>query len=318
MLSYTVVIPSKYPIPDMTDMLDKLKGAAVFSSLDMKSAFNQLPLHEESRNLTAFTTPDGLRRYTRCCFGLSSIPAAFQKVMDSILAELPGVQVYLDDIIIFGESKEQHARLQQVLDRLGEYQVTLNEKCTFGATSLEFLGFTVAKNGFKVSENRVKGMQDMKSPRTTKQLQSALGLFGFYARFVSGFSTLVDPLRAALKADRFQWSTELETCFREVISKIINSSVPSVLAMYDPDLPTTVTSDASDVGLGAVLSQSHPEGERVVSFASVTLSDAQRRYSVTEREALAVKWSKEHWHKYLFGSPYEPTIRLCSPSCPKG
>ncbi|XP_043246361.1 uncharacterized protein K02A2.6-like [Amphibalanus amphitrite] len=297
------VMPSKYPLPDMMDMLDKLKGAAVFSSLDMKSAFNQLPLHEESRNLTAFMTPDGLRRYTRCCFGLSSIPAAFQKVMDNILAGLSGVQVYVDDIIIFGENQDQHdARLQQVLARLKEYQVTLNEeKCTFSTTSLEFLGFTVTKNGFKVSENRVKGMRDMKSPSTAKQLQSALGLFGFYARFVSDFSTLVDPLRATLKAERFQWTQELETCFREVISKIINSSA---LTMYDPDRPTVVTSDASDVGLGAVLSQIYPEGERVVSFASATLSDTQRKYSVTEREALAAKWSVEHWHKYLFGTHF--------------
>ena len=297
------VIPSKHPLPDMTDMLDTLKGAAVFSSLDMKSAFNQLPLHEESRDLTAFMTPDGLRRYTRCCFGLSSIPAAFQKVMDMILSGLEGVQVYLDDIIVFGETQNQHdMRLQQVLDRLREYQVTLNEKkCTFSATSLEFLGFTVTKNGFKVSENRVKGMQDMRSPSTAKQLQSALGLFGFYARFVSGYSTLVDPLRSALKAERFQWTTELESCFREVISKIINSAA---LTMYDPDLPTIVTSDASDVGLGAVLSQIHPEGERVISFASVTLSDTQRKYSVTEREALAAKWSVEHWHKYLFGTHF--------------
>ena len=297
------VIPSKHPIPDMSDMMDKLKDAVVFSSLDMKSAFNQLPLHEESRNLTAFMTPGGLKRYTRCCFGLSSIPAAFQKVMDKILVGLPGVQVYLDDIIVFGESREQHdGRLQQVLTRLEEYQVTLNrEKCTFNATSVEFLGFVVANNGFKVSESRVGGMRDMKSPDTAKQLQSALGLFGFYSRFVSMYSTLVDPLRAALKAERFRWTTELEVRFREVITQIIQSSA---LAMYDPDLPTVVTSDASDVGLGAVLSQIHPEGERVVSFASATLSAAQRKYSVTEREALAAKWSVEYWHKYLFGKNF--------------
>ena len=297
------VIPSKYPIPDMSDMLDKLKGAVVFSSLDMKSAFNQLPLHEESRNLTAFMTPDGLWRYTRCCFGLSSIPAAFQKVMDKILSGLPGVQVYLDDIIVFGESQNQHdIHLQQVMARLEEHQVTLNrEKCTFSATSLEFLGFTITRNGFKVSEDRVRGMKDMQSPKTAKQLQSALGLFGFYARFVDRFSTLVDPLRAALKIERFLWTAELETCFREVISRIVNSSA---LTMYDPELQTVVTSDASDVGLGAVLSQIHPDGERVIAFASATLSPAQRRYSVTEREALAVKWSVEHWHKYLFGTRF--------------
>ena len=121
-------------------------------------------------------TTDGLRRYTRCCFGLSSIPAAFQKVMDRILVGLTGVQVYLDDIIVFGDSQEEHdARLQQVLARLDEHQVTLNQdKCRYSAMSLKFLGFTITKNAFKVSEDRVKGMRDISSPRTAKQLQSAL------------------------------------------------------------------------------------------------------------------------------------------------
>ncbi|MEL6816472.1 MAG: RNase H-like domain-containing protein, partial [Cyanobacteria bacterium J06598_3] len=297
------VSPSKHPIPDMTEMLDKLRGATVFSTLDMRSAFNQLELHPDSRNLTAFMSYDGLRRYTRCCFGLSSIPAAFQKVMEQVLTGLSGVQVYLDDLVIYGETAAQHdARLQQVLDRLQEHQVTLNdEKCTFSASSLDFLGFTVSSEGVSVSQDRVSGMRDIKSPTSQKELHSALGLFGFYARFVRGFSTLVDPLRAALKQDRFQWTDDLEKTFRQVVGLIIESSV---LAMYDPELPTVVTTDASDVGLGAVLSQLHPEGERVVSFASATLSSAQRKYSVTEREALAARWAVEHWHRYLFGQHF--------------
>ena len=298
------IIPSKHLLPDTEETLHKLRGSVMFSSLDMKAAFNQLMLHEESRNLTAFMTYDGLRRYTRCCFGLSSIPAAFQKVMEHILDGLHGVQVYLDDIIVFGRSREQHDRcLRQVMQRLEAHQVTLNkDKCTFRVPSLDFLGFKVSKDGIAVSQDRVSGLKGMKSPASHKELQSALGLFGFYARFVPGFSTLVDPLRAVRKQERFNWTEELDKTFRQVISKILESQV---LAMFDPDLPSVVTSDASDVGLGAVLSQIHPEGERVVAFASATLSSAQRNYSVTEREALAARWAVEHWHRYLFGTRFK-------------
>ncbi|XP_043231405.1 uncharacterized protein K02A2.6-like isoform X5 [Amphibalanus amphitrite] len=287
----------------MQEMLDKLRGARVFSSLDMKSAFNQLMLHKESRDLTAFMTHEGLWRYKRCCFGLSSIPAAFQKVMEAVLTGLPGVMVYMDDIIVFGRDAPEHdVRLQQVLARLNAHRITLNEKkCLFGVPTLDFLGLTVSAAGISVSVERTRGMTELTSPRTKADLQSALGLFGFYARFVQGYSSLVEPLRAQLRSSashEFEWSEELELVFRRVIALITSSSA---LAMFDPTLPTVVTTDASDVGLGGVLSQIHPEGERVVAFASATLSSAQRKYCATEKEALAALWAIEHWHRYLFG-----------------
>ncbi|XP_043245887.1 uncharacterized protein K02A2.6-like isoform X1 [Amphibalanus amphitrite] len=297
------IISSKHPLPDMQEMLDKLRGARVFSSLDMKSAFNQLMLHQESRDLTAFMTHEGLWRYKRCCFGLSSIPAAFQKVMEAVLTGLPGVMVYMDDIIVFGRDAPEHdVRLQQVLARLNAHRITLNEKkCLFGVPTLDFLGLTVSAAGISVSVERTRGMTELTSPRTKADLQSALGLFGFYARFVQGYSSLVEPLRAELRSSashEFEWSEELELVFRRVIALITSSSA---LAMFDPTLPTVVTTDASDVGLGGVLSQIHPEGERVVAFASATLSSAQRKYCATEKEALAALWAIEHWHRYLFG-----------------
>ena len=298
------VIPSKHPLPDMQEMLDKLRGAKVFSSLDMQSAFNQLVLHEESRDLTAFMTHDGLWRYKRCCFGLSSIPAAFQKMMEAVLKGLPGVMVYMDDIIVFGRDAPEHdVRLRQVLSRLRAHEATLNEKkCLFRVSTLDFLGLTASADGISVSTERTSGMTEMKSLRTRAELQSDLGLFGFYARFVKGYSTLVDSLRAELRHDSVSrelvWTDQLETVFRQVITSIITSSA---LAMFDPTLPTVVTTDASDVGIGGVLSQVHPEGERVVSFASAALSSAQQKHCATEKESLAAHWAIEHWHRYLFG-----------------
>ena len=163
--------------------------------------------------------------------------------------------------------------------------------------TVEFLGFVISREGIAVNPSRVQGIRDLRAPKSTKELQTVLGMFGFYSRFVRNYSTRVEVLRRQLRKDAgpFRWTKELEDAFQQVREAIISSSA---LAMFDPALPTFVTTDASDVGLGAVLSQLHQDGERVVSFASSTLTAAQRRYSVTEREALACVWAVERWHKY--------------------
>ena len=299
---------SGHPLPDMQDMLEQLQGATVFSSLDMKSAYHQLDLHPESRALTTFITHQGLMRYKRCPYGLKSLPQAFQKVMETVLRGLDGVAVYLDDVIIFAATPEEHeTRLAAVLKRLKEHQVTLNmEKCQLRRKQVEFLGFVVSEKGVDVNPERVKALQELRAPAGVKDLQAMLGLFGFYSRFVPSYSTLVEPLRCLLRkgAPPFKWTAELQTVMDEVRRRILTSQA---LAMYDPALPTRVTTDASDVGIGAVLSQTHQHGERVVCFGSHSLTPAQRRYSVTEREALACVWAVEKWRKYLWGKPF----RLC-------
>ena len=299
------VISNGHPIPDMQEMLEKLRGASFLSTLDMKSAYHQLELHESSRDLTAFIHNGQTWRYRRCCFGLKSLPQCLQKLMECVLDGLHGVQAYLDDVIVTGRSRQEHDdRLQQVLRRLEDHNITLNrEKCKIGVTSVDFLGFTVADGRISVSSDRVQGLRNLAVPKTTKQLRAVLGSLGFYSKFVPGYSTRVEPLRRQLRKDApgFVWTPEMEAAFDDVRQAILNSEA---LSMFDPSLPTVVTTDASDVGLGAVLSQVHPEGERVVAFASSTLNSAQRRYSVSEREGLACVWACEKWHKYLWGQDF--------------
>ena len=289
----------------MQEMLNNLVGSKVFSTLDMKAAYHQLMLHEESRQLTAFVTHEGVFRYRRCCYGMRSLPSCFQKMMETILRGLPGTQVYLDDVIVSGRTQEEHDnRLSDVMARLAEYNVTLNkDKCHFGVRCIDFLGFSMSREGVSVNPSRVQGLRDMKPPTKLKDLQAVLGLFGFYSRFVPRYSTRVEELRQPLRknAPPFKWTPAMDAAFEDIRTAILDSSV---LAMYDPTLPTVVTSDASDVGIGAVLSQVHPEGERVVAFASSTLSAAQRHYSVTEREGLACVWAIEKWHRYLWGREF--------------
>ena len=279
------IIANGHPLPDMQEMLDGLRGARIFSKLDMKSAYHQLELHESSRDLTAFVHEGQTWRYKRCCFGLRSLPQCFQRLMESVLSGIPGVQVYLDDVLVIATTREEHdRRLSEVLKRIGDYNITLNEsKCQFGVTSLEFLGFIVSERGIEMSSDRAQGLRDMDRPKTQKQLQAALGTLSFYSKFVSNFSSRVEVLRRQLRKDApaFSWTPEMSAALEDVKSAILGSSA---LAPFDPNLPTFVSTDASDVGLGAVLSQLHVEGERVVAFASCTLTAAQRKYSVTERE----------------------------------
>lgn len=296
---------SGHPLPAMQDMLERVQGVKVFSCLDLKSAYHQLELHPESRPLTTFVCHEGLFSYRRCPYGAKSLPMAFQKVMESILKDLAGVQVYLDDVIVSGADSEEHdERLAAVLARLEQHKVTLNlDKCKMRQTSVDFLGFTVSADGVAVNSDRVKVLKEMREPKNVQELQSVLGLLGFYARFVPAYATLVEPLRQMLRkgAPPFEWTSELQVVLDEVRQRIL---VSPVLAMYDPSLPTRVTTDASDVGIGGVLSQLHPEGERAVCFASCSLNSAQRRYSVTEREALAAVWAVDKWRKYLWGQEF--------------
>ena len=296
---------SGHPLPAMQDMLENVRGATVFSCLDLKSAYHQLELHPESRPLTTFVCHEGLFTYRRCPYGAKSLPMAFQKVMETMLKDLAGVQVYLDDVIVFGAgSKEHEDRLAAVLARLKQHKVTLNiEKCKLRQASVDFLGFTVSADGVSVNPERVRVLKEMREPTNVQEVQSVLGLLGFYARFVPAYATLVEPLRKMLRkgAPPFKWTPQLQAVLDEVRQKIL---VSPVLAVYDPSLPTRVTTDASDVGLGGVLSQLHPEGERVVCFASSSLNSAQRKYSVTEREALAAVWAVEKWRKYLWGQEF--------------
>ncbi|XP_043240800.1 uncharacterized protein K02A2.6-like [Amphibalanus amphitrite] len=224
---------SGHPLPDMQDMLEQLQGATIFSSLDMKSAYHQLDLHPDSRSLTTFITHQGLMRYRRCPYGLKS-------------RGLEGVQVYLDDVIIYAATSNQHERrLTAVLKRLREHQITLNiEKCKLRREQVEFLGFIISKQGVAVNPDRIKALRELRAPASLKDLQAMLGLFGFYSRFVPAYSTLVEPLQCLLRkgAPPFQWTGELQAVMDDVRQRILGSRA---LAMYDPTLPTRVTTDAS-------------------------------------------------------------------------
>ena len=294
------VVTDGYPIPHMEEILHRLQGSNVYSVIDLKDAYHQVDLHPDSRDLTTFITHDGLFRYTRCPFGLASSGPAFQSIMCDMLKGVKGVEVYLDDIVVHGASKGEHdRRVFEVLNVLRSHKVKVNEaKSVFGVSSVSFLGLRVSCNSVQLDPERIAPLLNAEIPDSPAKLRSFLGSVSFYARFIPGFSTLVEPLRALLRQDEFQMTKEAIKLVGQVKARIAQS--PS-LALFDPALPTIVTTDASEVGLGAYLSQRHGQEERVIAYASRVLSSAERSYSAVEKEALSAVWAVEKWHTFLWG-----------------
>ncbi|XP_055005269.1 uncharacterized protein K02A2.6-like [Boleophthalmus pectinirostris] len=298
------VVMDCYPLPHMEDLFAELSGATHYSQIDLSSAYHQLPLHPESRKLTAFITHDGLFQFTRVPFGLASAPSAFQKMMETILKDLPGVQNYLDDIVVYGASKEEHDRhLQAVLKRLSEAGLQINfGKSAFAQTDITFLGHVISKDGLRPSLDHLTAIAEAPPPKDMPALRSFLGLTSWFSKFIPNYATLVEPLRQRLKTSpqaELHWDREANESFIKLKQMLLDSPP---LAIYNPKLPTVITTDASDYGLGAVLSQFHSDNtECIVAFASRTLTPAERRYSTTEKEALACVWAVERWRTYVWG-----------------
>lgn len=297
------VVVDSFPLPHTEELLHALNGARHFSKLDLAAAYHQVLLHPDSRDLTAFITHEGLFRYKRVCFGLASAPAAFQQMMSRILRGCSGVLCYIDDVIVFGKTSREHmTNLREVLRRISDAGLKLNEKCVFDAPELSFLGHRVSGEGISPLQAKIDAVVHAAVPSDAAMLRSFLGLIEYYARFVPRLAEEVEPMRRLLRKDvRFAWDAAADASFARV-KRLLASH--QVLCMFDPALPVVVSTDASAYGLGAVLQQLDGSHTRTVAFASRTLTAAERKYSAGEREALACLWACERWHVYLWGRPF--------------
>ena len=234
-------------------------------------------------------------------FGLSSAPSCFQKIMATIFAAVPEVVVYLDDIVVHGETLASHdERLSRVLDILSSHNLTVNEeKCNFAASAIEFVGFRLTSDGLSPLHSNVDAVLRLPEPSCPAQLSSFLGMMAYYLRFLPHYSETTAPLRALLKKDvPWSWTPPCSAAVRRLKSQLTS---PPVLAHFDLMSPTLVTCDASNTAVAVVLSQLQRGTERPVAFASRSLTPTERKYSVGEREALACVWACERWHMYLYG-----------------
>ena len=301
----TAVIRERYPIPTIEESLQDLNGAAVFSKLDLKWGYHQIELDEKSRELTTFTTHDGLYRYKRLMFGISAAPEIYQHTIQQVLHGLPGVKNISDDIIVFGKDKSEHDKnLHGVLGRLQERGLTLNsEKCMFSVPEITFFGFDISARGIRPNNQSVEAIRNAPTPTNASEVRSFLGLASFCRRFIPDFSTIAYPLsELTRKAVQWSWTTTHQSAFDKLKAMLTSDCV---MAHYDPAAPTQLRVDASPVGLGAILTQTQLGVVRPVAYASRTLTAVERRYSQTEREALAVVWGCEKFHLYLYGTTFD-------------
>lgn len=293
-----------YPLPNISDTLDKLKDAQYLSSIDIKSAYWQVPVAENSKKYTAFTVPNrGLFQFRKMPFGLHNAPATWQRLIDKVLGPKlePHVFVYLDDIVIVTQTFEKHLEvLEEVFRRLLDANLSVNQgKCQFCVPSMKYLGYVVDRNGLHVDPDKVRAMLNLPVPTNAREVRRVVGTFSWYRRFIPEFSTIIAPLTALTrKRQKFQWTSECEESFQKIKECLVAAPV---LNCPDYSLPFVVQTDASGYGIGAVLTQPHPDGDRVISYLSRSLSRQERQYSTTERECLAVIYAVEKLRPYLEG-----------------
>lgn len=296
-----------YPLPRIDDALDHLRHARYFSSIDLKSGYWQIEVDERDREKTAFITPDGLYEFKVMPFGLCTAPATFQRVMDTVLAGLKWQTclVYLDDVVIFSSTFSDHLlRLRAVLQAIRSAGLTLKPtKCKFAYDELKFLGHVVSSAGVRPDPDKTAAVASFPTPSDKNAVRRFLGLCAYYRRFVPNFSHVAAPLTHLTKENvAFQWSDEQQRAFDRLKQSLQTSPV---LGHFDQDAETEVHTDASNKGLGAVLIQKQNGTERVIAYASRTLSKAETNYSTTEKECLAVVWAINKFRPYLYGRPFQ-------------
>ena len=291
-----------YPLPRTDDTLDGLGAANIYSTLDLDSGFWQLPVHEDDRPKTAFNTQYGHYEFKVLPFGLTNAPSTFQRVMNGVLRKHKlYCLVFVDDIIIFSNNFEEHLNhMQNIFDSVATAGLTIKmKKCKLGQDEVKFLGHLISHHTIKPNPEKVSAVSSYPTPRTIYELQSFLGLVGYYRRFIPKLSSIAQPLYKLLKKNAIWiWRDSQQQAFQRLKSTL--TSAP-ILALPDFTQPFQLQTDASGTGIGAVLAQVIANIERVISYASKTLNAAQRRYSTTEREALAVVWSVKLFRPYLLG-----------------
>ena len=299
-----VTIKDSHPLPRIDDTLDALSGAKIFSVLDLRSGYWNVKISDKDKPKTAFSIPgSGLWQFTKMSFGLCNAPATFVRLMEKVLRGLSWkiCLVYLDDIIVYSNSFEQHLEnLSQVFDCLCKADLKMSpKKCSLFKDQVLFLGHVVSAGGISTDPTKLESVTNWPVPKTVKQVRSFLGLCSYYRRFVKNFADIARPLHQLTEANRkFDWTDSCQQSFNTL--KTALTSAP-ILSYPTSDDPFILDTDASNEGMGAVLSQVQNGIERVICYFSKAFSKQERRYCVTRRELLAVVASIKNFHHYLYG-----------------
>ena len=301
-----ITVNDAYPLPRTDDCFDALVGSKWFSTLDLCSGYWQVEMDPKDKEKTAFICRSGLYHFNVLPFGLCNAPATFERLMELVMAGLQWkvCLIYLDDIIVYGESFDQELeRLKEVFQRLLKANLKLKaKKCALFQKSVNFLGHVVSEQGISADPSKIEAVKNWPVPQNLTEVRSFLGLCGYYRKFVCGFAGIAAPLhKLTEKGKRFQWNESCEKAFQTLKKSLIKTPV---LAYPDESLNFILDTDASDTGIGAVLSQVQDGYERVIAYASRKLNKAERQYCVTRRELLAIVQFVKQFKHYLYGRKF--------------
>ncbi|KFM57554.1 Transposon Ty3-I Gag-Pol polyprotein, partial [Stegodyphus mimosarum] len=291
------ILREHYHIPTFEEISSQMSNAKVFSILDANKAFWQIKLSDSSCELTTFNTPFGRYCFLRLPYGLCSSPEVFHRSFSEIFSDIEGVQIYIDDLLVWGKDKQEHdLRLKKVLERAREKNVKFNlNKCKIGLNEVKYMGHIFSKDGLKPDEDKIKAIININTPKNVKELETFLGMITYVSRFIPNVSELTSCLRDLLKKHVvWNWNAVHEKTFRKLKNILVNKPV---LQYYDINMPVVLSVDASQEGLGAVLLQNNLP----VAYASKALTDTQKNYAQIEKETLAIVFACEKFHQYIFG-----------------
>ena len=309
----------RYPLPKVEDMFATLGGHSLFSKIDLAQAYNQLRVHKASRDVLTINTSRGLLQYSRLPFGVNCAGGQFQREIEKVLRGIPHVVVYLDDVLIASQTEEEHwRRLDQVFQRLESTGLRVREsKCLLMQPRVEYLGHKLDRSGIRPLDDKVRAILSTPAPSNVAELKSFLGLVTYYSRFIPQRAMMLAPLYDLLRKEaEWTWGRAEEDSFQECKRKL---AAKTLLVHFDASRDLILTCDASSRGIGAVLAHVGDRGEELpLGFASRRLTDAERKYSQIEREALAIIMGVTKFHQYLCGltkpfhlvTDHKPLIKL--------
>ncbi|UYV79686.1 hypothetical protein LAZ67_18000268, partial [Cordylochernes scorpioides] len=297
-------VKDKFPLPRIDDLLEGLRNAKFFTTLDLAHGYLQIPLTDKAKLKTAFITPDDTGQFERMIFGLANAPAEFQRLMHTVLGPLLNKKAfcYLDDVIIPAKDwREMIERLREVLERIRSAKLTLKpSKCEFGRREVEFLGYVISTGGLKPGPRKIKAIEEFPEPKNVHDIRRFLGLTNFFRRFVKDFARKAEPLsRLTKKGSQFEWKEEQRRSFGGLRKDLVEYPV---LAHYNPELKTEVHCDASAEGLaGMVLQMDEDCKWRLVYCVSKKTTEAEKMYHSSKLELMAIVWTLDRLRQFLVG-----------------
>jgi reverse transcriptase-like protein len=309
-----VTVKNRYPLPLISELLDRLNGAKVFSKIDLKDGYYRIRVREGDEWKTAFRTRYGHYEFLVLPMGLTNSPATFQSYINNALRGYTDsfCIAYLDDILIFSQTEEEHREhLELVMERLRQSELYAKAtKCSFFQTEIEFLGYIVNSEGVKMDPRRVDAIREWKDhpPKSYRDIQVFIGFCNFYRRFIYAFSRITKPIQNLLRGMKNgrkpgliggNWQEAQQKAFEDLIDRFTTAPI---LRHYDPNLPMRVETDSSRAALAGVLSQQFEDGWHPIAFYSRKFNETEWHYPIYDKEMMAVVMSFEHWRHYLDGA----------------